>query len=1103
MAGGNETTAKFRVDISDLKKNITEANRQIRLANAEFKAASSGMGDWSKSADGLSAKVTQLQSVLKSQKTILSEYEKQLELIEKEYGKDSKEADEMRIKIANQQAAVNKTERALAEYNAQLENVEKENKQAEKSTKSLGDVFKNGLAAGADAAGAALKAVIASIAAAAAAAVKFGKDSVEAGMDFDSAMSGVAATMGKTVDEIQDLRDFALDMGSKTAFSATEAADALNYMALAGYDAETSMAMLPNVLNLAAAGSIDLASASDMVTDTQTAFGISIERTTQMVDEMAKAASTGNTSVAQLGEAFLTVGGLAQELNGGIVELDDGTKKSVDGVQELEIALTAMANAGIKGSEAGTHMRNMLLKLSSPSADGALQLENLGVAVFDAEGNMRSLADVFSDLSTALGKLSQEEKMSAISDLFNSRDLASSEALLKAVNQDWDAIGSSILNAEGAASQMAETKLDNLAGDITIFKSALEGAQITLSDSLTPSLREFVQLGTDGVSRLAEAFKENGLEGAIAELNPIFEKILEKITGLRPAVIKVATELITAIAEQLPPILQSILPPLIQGVSQVLHALVHQAPTLLQIVSDSLPMLLDALLSILPEVVQVGLQIISQLAIGISKALPTLIPQVISVVLSIVDCLIDNIDILIDGATQLIIGFTKGLIDAIPILLEKAPVILEKFINSLLDNWPVIMDMAIQLTEMFVKAIIENLPLLFDAAKQIIISLGDGLLKLTKAINEKTKLLFAGIKKNWNESMSWIKAGLSNAQKFVGNLIGKIGETVKAKVSAILEGIKEIVSNAMQAIKDYFQPVINFYSAAWNIIKELAEGCWKLIQKVWETVSEWFDKNIITPVRRIFEGLWSGIRTAASDAWTVIKSVWTAVSTWFSNTVIKPVTDFFSGMWDKLKKGASDAWEGIKTVFSHVSDWFKDTFSTAWQKVKDVFSTGGKVFDGIKEGIVESFKTVVNAIIRGINKVIAVPFNAINGILDDIQNIEVAGIYPFDGIVHRLPVPEIPELERGGVLRRGQLGLLEGNGAEAVVPLEKNSKWIAAVTADLKKSLASEGVISAAGGKSSQTVNNYFTQNNNSPKALSRLEIYRQSKNLLRMKGGA
>ena len=245
----------------------------------------------------------------------------------------------------------------------------------------------------------------------------FASSSVKTGMTFDKSMAQVAATLGKTVDEVQDLREFAQKMGSETAFSASQSADALNYMALAGYNAETSMKMLPNVLNLAAAGTMDLARASDMVTDTATAFGLTlkdgsvdIERTTQLVDEMAKAASTGNTSVSQLGDAFLVVGGLAQELNGGIVKLADGTTASVDGIQELEIALTGMANAGIKGSEAGTHMRNMLLKLSSPTDAGVKQMEALGVSVFNAEGKMRSLIDIFADMRVAMDGMDDAAK---------------------------------------------------------------------------------------------------------------------------------------------------------------------------------------------------------------------------------------------------------------------------------------------------------------------------------------------------------------------------------------------------------------------------------------------------------------------------------------------------------------------------------------------------------------------------------------------------------------------------------------------------------------------------------------------------------------------
>ena len=299
--------------------------------------------------------------------------------------------------------------------------------------------------------------------------------------------------------------------------------------------------MLPNVLNLAAAGGMELARASDMITDTQTAFGISLDRTTQMVDEMAKAASTGNTSVEQLGDAFLKVGGLAQELNGGFISLAGGSKTSVDGVQELEIALTAMANAGIKGDEAGTHMRNMLLKLSSPTADGVKQLKALGVTVFDNQGKMRSLSDIFGDFSNKLGKLSQEKKLSAISDLFNARDIATAEALLGAVNEDWNQIGEAILNAQGAAQQMAETQLDNLAGDITYFKSALEGLEISISDNLTPQLRGAVQFGTQALDTLHNALNAGGFEGMAEAVGDVLADCLTEAANAAPRFIETAT----------------------------------------------------------------------------------------------------------------------------------------------------------------------------------------------------------------------------------------------------------------------------------------------------------------------------------------------------------------------------------------------------------------------------------------------------------------------------------------------------------------------------------------------------------------------------------
>lgn len=322
----------------------------------------------------------------------------------------------------------------------------------------------------------------------------FGVSSVKASTEFDTSMSQVAATMGKTNTELQqevgevdlawghfsgNLREYAQEMGKHTAFSATEAADALNYMALAGYDTQKSMRMLPNVLNLAAAGSMDLATASDMVTDASSALGLSTKETTALVDQMAMASSKSNTSVAQLGDAMLTVGGTAKNLKGGTTE--------------LSTALGILADNGIKGSEGGTILRNAILSLTAPTGKAQKELDALGVSVFDSEGNMRSMNDIMMDLDSSMSNMTGKERAEAMSNIFNKRDLKGIEALLAGAGDRWNELSGYIDDAQGSAQKMADTQLDNLQGDITLLKSAWEGLQISISDKVTPALRGLVQ----------------------------------------------------------------------------------------------------------------------------------------------------------------------------------------------------------------------------------------------------------------------------------------------------------------------------------------------------------------------------------------------------------------------------------------------------------------------------------------------------------------------------------------------------------------------------------------------------------------------------------
>lgn len=324
-------------------------------------------------------------------------------------------------------------------------------------------------------------------------------------------------------------------------------------------------------------------------------------------------------------------------------------------------------------------------------------------------------------------------------------------------------------------------------------------------------------------------------------------------------------------------------------------------------------------------------------------------------------------------------------------------------------------------------------------------------------------------------------------------------------------GIKNVLSGVAKWVYDnVIQPVIKFFDPLWKFLSTLTSnivglftGTWDLIKHVWKFVPSWFEGIVIKPVREFFETLFETIKSVASDAWDNIVLVWNVVSSWFRDNVTEPIETFFSTIWNTVKSGASDAWEGIKEIFSPVAHWFRDKFSVAWESVKNVFSTGGKVFDGIKDGILDGLKVIINALIEGINTVIAIPFRGINKALRTIRDISILGYEPFKDKISEFEIPRIPTLQRGGVLRKGQVGFLEGNGAEAVVPLENNKAWIRAVAKDMRKEFGASG--SSLNAKMNPANNNNvtnFTQIINAPKQPSRIELYRQTRNLLNFSRG-
>ena len=378
-----------------------------------------------------------------------------------------------------------------------------------------------------------------------AAVTGLGTAAVTTAANFESSMSQVQATMGITkesmstldgqsVNTMDALSNLAQEMGASTAFSATECAEALNYLALAGYDTQEMADTLPTVLNLAAAGGIDLASASDMVTDAMSALGMKTSEADKMVDQMAKTASTTNTSVAQLGEGILTIGATAKSVKGGTAELNT--------------ALGILANNGIKGAEGGTHLRNIILSLQNPTDKAAGSLKQLGVSVYDSEGNMRSMNDILGDLNKSMDGMTSEEKANIISTIFNKTDLSSVNALLANTGNTWDELQASIENSGGAAGQMADTQLDNLQGQLTLLKSALEGLAISFGQLLMPAIKTivgWVQKFVDWLNGMDEGTKKVVVTIALlaAALGPVLiivGKVISAVGTIMTVVPKIA-----------------------------------------------------------------------------------------------------------------------------------------------------------------------------------------------------------------------------------------------------------------------------------------------------------------------------------------------------------------------------------------------------------------------------------------------------------------------------------------------------------------------------------------------------------------------------------
>ena len=745
------------------------------------------------------------------------------------------------------------------------------------------------------------------------------QSSVSVGMNFDASMSQVAATMGTTVDQIQSLTDTAKEMGSTTKFTATQAADALNYLALAGYDANKAAEVLPSVLNLAAAGGMDLAYASDLVTDAMAS--LNIEANKQNVDEfgnkLAMAASKANANVSQLGEAILTVGGTAANLKGGTTE--------------LTTALGLLANVGIKGAEGGTHLRNIILSLQSPTKDAREVMEQLGLEVYDAQGNMRQLDDILTDLNTVMDGMTQGDKDSIINALFNKTDLAAVNGLLAAQGDQWETLATQIDNADGAMGQMAETQQDNLQGVMTSMGSAFEGLQLAVFERLEPTLTEMGNYGIQCIRTLSSALSEGGPEAMLQAAGDILAELAAGIAEQLPGLMSTGVEIITQLTQSLTDAMPAILDTGAQVLGALVQGIIGSLPQLLSCAAEILCEFVNYLGQHTDEILDAGISLCESLIIGITDNLPQLITSAAMLIANLTAALISHVPDILQCGAALLTALVDGIVRSIENLAEAALACVAKLLgvwDGSMDEWG---NIGVNIVSGLWNGIKSGWTALINKVKGLVDLLPKAV-KTILGIHSPSKV-FAEIGLN-------VCQGLANG---ITENAGLAEDAAQQMAGAVAETAKESVAATLDELWTQLQEQAN--TGALGTISSL---CKAVKQQDWAGVGKW-------AAAALYRGL-------STDQKQQLQS--------FGLGLINQLNTTLQGAESKLASAAwnigTNIYKGITNGFPEVLSRTKDLGSAikgAFAALKGPLSTlAASISSGLSTGLLSQIPTILGAI---------------------------------------------------------------------------------------------------------------------------------------------
>lgn len=446
--------------------------------------------------------------------------------------------------------------------------------------------------------------------------------SIKVGSSFEAGMSKVQAVSGASNEQLQRLSDKAKEMGATTKFSATEAADAMNYMAMAGWKTEDMLNGIDGIMNLAAASGEDLATTSDIVTDALTAFGLSASDSTHFADVLAAASSNANTNVSMMGETFKYVAPVAGSLG--------------YSAEDCAVAIGLMANSGIKASQSGTALRSMFSRLAKPSKEVKEAMEKLNISLTDSHGNMKSLDTLMGDLRNSFSGLSESEKAEMASSLAGQEAMSGLLAIVNASDADFNKLKDAIYGADGASAKMAETMQDNLKGKITITKSTIEGLGIKIYEEIEDPMKEAAEGTTDSVEQISSALENGGIDAAVEKTGNIIGGLSVKIAQESPKMVDASVLLLKSFVQgikknknQLKYASREIIDSLCDGLIKLLPKEMQQPA---KKALDSLKKTFSSGLGSLFGVTKKELEIIGKLFTKLADHMDTVAPVVISLV---------------------------------------------------------------------------------------------------------------------------------------------------------------------------------------------------------------------------------------------------------------------------------------------------------------------------------------------------------------------------------------------------------------------------------------------------------------------------------------